>query len=421
MKDNPVLDVAVIGGGQAGLSTSYLLKKSNLNHIVFERGQIGDCWRSQRWDSFVLNSPNQFNLLPDEIPDYDHPEAFISGIQFADRLTRYANKYQLPVRENSKVSSVEKTNDGKYFSITVNQNGQTETWKSRQIVIASGGQTHPKIPSISKELPANITQLHSSEYRNPVQLPSGAVLVIGSATSGVQIAEDLIAANRKVYLATSAVARVPRRYRGRDVMAWMADMGFFDKPTAVAEQKEIEMEAPLMSGIGEFGHTISLQSLHKQGVVLLGYMDHVENNVFHFRNNLAENIAFGDMFSSQVKQGVDQFIAATGWPAGPPETDEADIPDESIMNTDPITRLDCSEKNITSIIWATGFTCDWSWVRLPVFNTHGLPIHSNGISPVNGVYVIGLPWLRNLKSSLIYGTADDAAEITKAIVQNSVF
>lgn len=412
-----ILDVAVIGAGQAGLSTSYLLKKNNLNHIVFEKGQIGHCWTTQRWDSFVLNSPNQFNLLPDESIDSNDVEGFISGREYTERLQQYARVNQLPICENMEVISLEKDEANHYFNIRVRQNGNVKNWKSKQVVIASGALSHPSIPSLSSLLPKQILQLHSSEYRNPEQLPAGAVLIVGSATSGVQIAEDLLDAKRRVFLSTSAVARMPRRYRGKDIMDWLVKMQFFDKPVSQAEPYEINMEAPLMSGVGEYGHTISLQSVHKQGATLLGYLDHIDKHLLTFKNNVSDNVQFGDNVSAEIKAGIDQFIMATGIPATTPESDEADLPDTSILNEN-LVSLNCEEENISTIIWSTGFSCDWSWIKLPFKNDSGQPLHNNGTSPIPGLYFMGLPWQRNLKSSLIYGTAEDAADILSTILRN---
>jgi putative flavoprotein involved in K+ transport len=198
-------------------------------------------------------------------------------------------------------------------------------------------------------------------------------------------------------------------------MEWMSDLYFFDKPTAMAEDFEINMKAPLMSGIGEFGHTISLQNLQKQGVNLLGRLCNINRNILSFENNLAANVQFGDNFSAQVKGGIDQFIIATGAKAEPPEMDEADLPDDSFLTFESATQLDMEQNNITSIIWATGFKPDFSWIKLPVLDDRGKAIHSNGITSIKGLYFNGLPWLRNLKSSLILGVEDDAQAITNAV------
>ncbi|HZV72037.1 MAG TPA: NAD(P)/FAD-dependent oxidoreductase [Saprospiraceae bacterium] len=417
MINHEILDVLIIGAGQAGLSTSYFLKENGISHVVLERGKIGNSWE-KRWDSFRLNSPHQYNLLPGEPPGSYHIHDFITGHDFIERLAKYAHTHKLPVLENSNVISLKKSSVDDTFIVETIQNGQNISWSSKQVVIAAGGENNACLPQVSDQVPEKIFQLHAIQYSNPSKLPEGAVLVVGSGTSGVQIAEDLIAANRKVYLATSAVTRAPRRYRGRDIVEWMADLHFFDKPTAVAEDFELNMKAPLMSGVGASGHTISLQSLHRQGVILMGHLNNINQNVFKFENNLADNIKFGDDFSTQVKNGIDQFILATGVNAEPPEFDEADFPDDSLLTYEPASQLDLDDHYITSIIWATGFKPDFSWIKVPVLDELGKAIHSNGITTTKGLYFNGLPWLRNLKSSLIYGVVDDAKFITNSILEN---
>ena len=367
MNTNEIFDVIIIGAGQAGLSTSYLLKKNNIHHIVFERGQIGNTWYS-RWDSFVMNSPNQFNLLPGQSVAPEDAERFNTGKQFIDGLLQYANTNNLPVKTNTRVTSLSKSDHDDLFSIETETNGETQLWKAKQVVVASGGENVAVIPKLQQQFPSTLHQLHVDQYRNPSQLPEGGVLVVGSGTSGVQIAEELLGAGRKVYLATSAVARVPRRYKGRDVIAWMIDLHFFDKPTSQAEPFELNLKAPLMSGHGENGHTISLQALQNQGAKLYGHLKQVENTKITFDNNLIDTIQFGDGFSAQVKGGIDQFIAMTGLQAGETEPDDADQPADLNKFENSPTSLDIAENNIKSIIWTTGFTGDFSWIKLPVIN-----------------------------------------------------
>ena len=411
-----ILDVIIIGAGQAGLSTSYYLRQNNLEHVVFERRQIGDSWM-RRWDSFFLNSPNQFNLLPDESLDGNHPDEFITGKEYALNLREYASSHQLPVITDSEVIEVKRTDDG-LFSVIIRHHGELQGWLSKQLVVASGGHIRPIIPNIHREFPSTLTQLHSDDYRNPDQLPGGSVLIIGSATSGVQIAEELAGTGRKVFMATSAVARCPRRYRGKDIIEWMDMLKFFDKPTEQAEEFELRMKAPLMSGIGKHGHTISLQQLHHDGVTLLGYLDRVKGNEFYFKNNLVENLQFADNFSAQVKSWIDQFITATQMDIPGPETDIADVAADPDHFQNALLSIDADEQNIKTIIWSTGFTTDMEWLHLPVLNKDGIPIHHQGISPIPGLYFMGMPWQRNLKSSLIFGTADDARAITNTILKN---
>ena len=250
-------------------------------------------------------------------------------------------------------------------------------------------------------------------------MPNGAVLIVGSATSGVQIAEELIQSGRKVFLSTSPVPRVPRRYRGKDCIDWLTQMGIFDKPTSEADEFELNMKAPLMSGLGDLGHTISLQQLKKMGVTLLGRLKSIEGNTLSFDDSLIGNIQFGDMFSGQIKDGINQFIAAIGANAPEPEWDEADEPADLTQFENSSAELDLERENISAVIWCTGFTYDLHYTNLSLLDENGKANHTNGISSVPNVYFMGLEWQRNLKSSLILGAAGDAEEIVNAITKKS--
>ncbi len=411
-------DILIAGAGQSGLSVSYFLKNHNIPHFVLEQDVIGASWQSQRWDSFKMNSPNQLNLLPGDSINGEHPEAFWTAHEFATRLNLYVTHHGLPVIEKTKVLSAEKSPDDPAFIVTVEENNHVKKIKARQLVVASGAQNHPKIPSHSNKVPSHIFQIHSSAYRNPTQLPKGATLVVGSATSGVQITEELLDAGRKVYLVTSPVGRIPRRYRGRDIMAWLAELQIFDKPASMAQPHELKMPAPLLSGIGEFGHTVSLQSLHKKGATIMGYLRDVDENKLEFEPNAADHIRFGDTFSTQFKSAVDQYVQSVGLPAAPPDNDEADTPDDDVLSATGQSQLSWSDHTITSIIWATGYGANYEWLKLPAFDPDGKPIHTDGKSIIPGLYFMGLHWQRKLKSSLIYGVCEDAEAIAQAILQH---
>ncbi len=229
---NSIYDVIVVGAGHAGLSISYFLKKHGLNHVVFERGKIGESWKSQRWDSFTINTPCWINILPGEGYRGNNPDGFYLRREFIDCLDTYAQKFELPVTENSKVLSLEESNTDGKFKITVSQNGgSTNEYFCSHVVVASGIMNEKKIPSLSTNISSGILQLHASEYRNPAKLPKGAVLVVGCGQSGCQITEDLLGAGRKVYLSTSRVPRAPRRYRGKDIVYWFIKTGFWDVET----------------------------------------------------------------------------------------------------------------------------------------------------------------------------------------------
>lgn len=415
--DHTVLDVAVIGAGHAGLGISACLKQHALNHIVFERGRVGETWRTQRWNSFVMNTANKTNLLPGQTYSGNAPDAFCTAREFAASLAEYAAENRLPVLENTKVISVEKPEGDRFFSITVSENGTEKKYLSKQVVVASGCQNEKKIPDFAQNISSGILQLHTGEYRHAQQLPEGAALVVGSAQSGTQIAEDLILAGKKVYLATSMVARVPRRYRGKDIVDWLLMLGFFDLKTEdVTDPKVFAAKVPLLSGVGELGHTLSLQSLAKMGVTILGKMTDADPHNAFLSPGAQEHVKFGDGFSQKAKAMVDEFIEKKQITAPSPEVEIADMPDLTASCASSATSLNFKEHNITSIIWTTGFNGDFSYLKFPVFDSNGSPVHKNGLSEIKGLYFLGLPWLRKRGSGMVLGINDDAPFITQEIL-----
>jgi putative flavoprotein involved in K+ transport len=317
------------------------------------------------------------------------------------------------------VISIEKP--AEIFNITVASAGTIKKYFSRNVIIASGYASEIKIPSFSKNISANIKQLHTSEYRNPGQLPAGAVLVVGSAQSGVQIAEDLVDAGRKVYLSTSMVARVPRWYRGKDIMEWLIDMKFFDmRAEEIQDPAMLKMKAPQVTGTGGSRYTISLQSLAKKGVIILGRTDNADKENIFFQANAAMYVKFADEFSKKVKEMIDGFILKCQLNAQPPQPDEADKPDENADCASSITSLNFEKDNISSIIWSTGFSGDFSYIKLPVFDNAGNLMHNDGIPSISGLYFLGYPWLTARRSVLIFGIKDDAKFVVESICDQAV-
>ena len=415
MKD-PILDVAVIGAGHAGLSISFYLKQLGFSHLVFEQKNIGNSWSTQRWDSFKLNTPNNFNLLPGMVYNFSNSDSFCTAAEFVDHLKSYVETNELPVLENNKVSSVEKSPESGLFSITVIDNGKTEIYQSKKLVVASGSQNEKFVPLFKNGVSSEITQLHTSEYRNANELPAGAVLVIGSGQSGVQIAEDLVDSGRNVYLCTSLVARIPRRYRGKDIFSWLQLTGFFDQmPDDVPDPQMLKMKQPQVSGVGTKGKTISLQSLAKKGVTILGKMDNASGFQITIQPNATEHVKFGDVFSNKVKFFVDEYISKNQIDAPPPNLDPADIADENADCIAGETSINLKEKNIQSIIWTTGFVGDFGYLKLPVINADGTLKHKNGISEHEGLYFLGFPWLRKRKSGIVFGINEDSKFIAEQI------
>ena len=398
----------VIGGGQAGLGVSYYLTQKGINHTVLERGKIGESWRRQRWDSFTLNTPNSINILPGYEDSVKNPDEFWSRNEFIDVMEQYAQKFSLPVQDGVTVNRVNRdSNSGQYHLET-----SSGTMTADNVVIASGSQNTAKIPAIADAIPTSLMQIHAEQYRSADALPQGATLVIGSGQSGVQIAEDLIDAGRKVYLATSKVGRIRRRLMGRDLISWAVDAGFFDQTQDDLEHPAMAYNAqPQISGTNG-GHTVSLPSLEKKGAKLLGRFAGFDNGQFRFEDNLADNIVFADMVSAKFKGMVEGFVKKQGIDAPPPEQDEADEPDTGAGSRHSPTAIDPVETGIASVIWCTGFTGDFSWIENIELDKAGIPVHEKGVAKQPGLYFCGFPWLSKRKSGLIYGIQEDAAYIT---------
>jgi putative flavoprotein involved in K+ transport len=415
------LDTVIIGAGQAGLGSSYFLNKNSIKHIVFERGRIGESWLSQRWDSFKLNTPNFMNVLPDFAHDGLESDGFGGPGELVNYFRRYVENFHLPVETGITVLSVERAGDEKHFIVKTKKNGQAqESVMSRSVIIASGIQCTPKYPSVRSLMPPNITQLHTSGYHNPQELPPGAIVVVGSGQSGCQIVEDLLSAGRTVYLFTSKVARAPRRYRGRDILEWWIDMKFLDITYDDLEDKAVSGAAqPQISGLGRYGHTVSLQSLARQGTVILGRLVNIEGNLLIPDDEAAANVQYADKFSQRLKDDIDAYLSHTD-NKPPLEEDPADMPDPQCRCVSPLRQLNLLEAKVSTVIWATGFTGDFSWINLPVFDLEGRPIHQRGISPVQGLYFIGFPWLISRKSGIIYGIGEDARYIANQIREQLV-
>jgi putative flavoprotein involved in K+ transport len=406
-----VFDVIIVGAGYAGLAASYHLKSHGINHIVFERGRIGESWRSQRWDSFRTNSTNKLNVLPgQDWTEESTADAFATVNDLVSSFERYSDLHQLPILQYSNVISVDKP--GNFFDIIVSSNDVRTNYRSRQILIASGAATKIKMPQLSKNVAPDIIQFHTSQYRNAATLPKGAVLVVGGAQSGCQIAEDLVDAGKQVYLSTSKVGRFPRWYRGKDIFYWLVDTKFYDiKAEQVDDPKLFEARPPQISGTGTGKDSLSLQSLARKGAIILGRLDNTDGYNLSFQPNAKDHVKYADNYSQKIKNMIDDFIVGNRLSAPPPHYDEADVDDVEAACASPITSLNLKENNISSIVWSTGFEGDFSYINLPIFDTNGKLIHQDGIPDFAGVYFLGYPWLRTRKSTILFGIIDDAESI----------
>lgn len=410
----PMLDLAIIGAGHAGLGASQVAAAAGLEHVVLERGEVGQSWRTQRWDSFTLNTQNAMNRLPGDPYRGDAPEAFEPRDAWVERLGRYVAQHALPVRAHTVVTSVERQDGG--FTITTDQGRLT----ARSVIVASGISNAPKAPTTAAGMDRRIEAVPTARYRNPGQLPSGAVLVVGSAQSGVQIVEDLLAGGREVYLSTGRVARVPRRLRGRDTLRWLCETGWMDQRPADLPDPAMQRWAnPQISGGGPLGHTVSLQGLAAQGVTLLGRFVSADGVRARFAPDLPENVAFADAGSLRTRQHVDDHIDQHGISAPGSDPDPADVPVEDPARFTAPTELDLLDRGIRSVIFSTGFSADFSWLRVPALDELGMPRHQDGRSPVAGVWFIGFPWLRTRKSGNVWGTYEDAGVIVGEVAERA--
>jgi putative flavoprotein involved in K+ transport len=396
----------VVGAGQAGLAASHHLRARGIEHVVLERGRIGESWRSQRWDSFAVNTPNWLNALPGEPYAGDEPDGFFQRDELVQSFEEYARSQDLPVRTGVEVTSLAVTSDG--FILETSEGAHSAS----HVVIAAGSMNVPRVPALSQHLPNSIVQLNTGNYRSPGQLPDGAVVVIGGGQSGAQIVEELCAAGRTTYFATSKTGYLPRRYRGRDALAWMRETGFMDVAVGDLEDPAMQFATqPLISGTRN-GHTVTLPFLARSGARLLGRVRDIEDGVIHLNDDLADNIAAGEEFANQLKGQIDEWIEDHHIEAPPPTLDPAEEPLDDVSAP---TRLDLAEAGVTTVIWCTGFGPDFRWIGAPVFDQEGRPVHTRGVSDQPGLYFVGFPWLHSRKSGIIAGVDEDAGYIAQQI------
>lgn len=419
-----ILGSVVVGAGQAGLAASYHLTRLGIDHVVLERTRIGASWLSQRWDTFALNTPGwRSHLQPaDQERQTSADDGFLSAAGFVERLEAFAGRNGLQITSGVEVTGVAPVGaPGEGFVVSaLGADGASEL-RTRTVVVASGILNVPRIPPIAAALPAGLSQVTGAEYRNPRDLPAGAVLLVGSAQSGVQIAEDLVAGGRTVYLCTSLAGRMPRRYRGRDIFGWLGDIGYFEQvPSQLPDPKMMKWPQPHVSGVGPLGRTVSLQSLAAQGVRLLGRPTEVAGDRVHLDDTLGANIAFGDRISAETKGLIDRHIAAAGTAAPAAEEDPADAPHPDPAALHSPDHLDLEAAGIGSVVWTTGFHGAFGYLPKAVVDEGGVPIHDRGVAPVPGIFMVGFPWLIKRKSGIIPGVWDDAATIAEHVARGSV-
>ncbi len=405
MAETHNINTLVIGGGQAGMSASYCLKQRDIDHLVLEQSDtIANAWR-KRWDSFCLVTPNWQCQLPGHAYEGNDPDGFMLKNEIIDYLESYATKFQLPIQQATKVNHV--SLQGHRFRVQTSQ----QNFLADNIIIATGNYHLPQIPAVAKNLPNHIRQIHSSEYRHPKQFEGENVLLVGTAQSGCQIAEELHAAGNTLYISVGSAPRVNRRYKGRDVIKWLDDMGYYkltveENPNGASAAFKTNH---CVSGKGG-GLDINMRTLAEEGAKLFSRIIKCDGDTCFFANDLIKNLDEADKEANSILSMINKFI----------NENNIDTPaDDNIYPSyvpEVSTSLNLSEQLISSIIWCTGFKPDYHWLNIPVLTANGRPIHKNGISSVTGLYFLGLNWQRYWGSGRFYQVGLDAQYICNHIL-----
>ena len=409
---NEQMDTVIVGGGQAGLSMSYHLSRLGRPHVILERARIGESWRSQRWDSLMFQFPNWAIRLAGHGYQSDDPNGFVHKDEVVRFLEDYARLIKAPIRCGARVGEVRQLPQSPRFLV---DSGDGTPLEADNIVAATGSFHDPLIPSVHAELPKGIVQVHSSGYRNPQQLPPGVVLVVGGGASGVQIAQELNEAGRKVYLSIGRYRRTPRTYRGRDLYWWFGALNIWDRSV---EQYPDLKRGPLfiVSGVGG-GRDIDLRRFAEDGITLLGRMRDISTGKISFADDLEQTLRQGEAWFADLRIQMDKYARAHGLdlPKSPP----AKLLSHGAGASSPTLELNLAHAGITAVVWASGFRYNFDWVRLPVFGSSGEPLQQRGVTSCPGFYFLGLRRMFNLRSNLFEGVGEDAAYIAEHLTANA--
>jgi putative flavoprotein involved in K+ transport len=398
--------VAVVGGGQAGLSMSYCLRRRGVEHVVVEARRVGHEWRERRWDSFCLVTPNWQCKLPGFPYQGDDPDGFMVRDEIVRHLQDYVAFFRPPLVEDVSVTRLRRGGGG-VFELTTT----AADFTADQVVVATGPYHTPSVPAVAQRLPAGLEQIHSSRYRNPDELPDGAVLVVGTGQSGCQIAEDLHLAGRQVHLAVGGAPRVARFYRGRDCVAWLDEMGHYARTIDdFGDADAVRMRVNHYVTGRDGGRDIDLRAFAREGMRLYGRLTGISGTRLEFADDLKTNLDRADAVAEGIKDAIDAYIAANGITAPNearyvPVWEPAEQPRE----------LDLAAAGITSVVWSTGFRRDHRWIEIPAFDGRGYPMHWRGATSVPGLYFLGLPWQHTWGSGRFEAVGRDAEFIAHHI------
>ncbi len=402
------IDTVIIGGGQAGLSLSYYLTQAKREHIVLEKSaQVANAWRNRRWDSFTLITPNWSFKLPGAEYADSEPHGFMLKTEIVLRFEQFEQQNHFPVRYSTEVTRVEPREGHYRYRIITN----SDIYESKNVVMATGMFQKVKKPAFASQIPADILQIPSDAYRNPQALPPGAVLVVGSAQSGCQIAEELNEAGRKVYLATSSAGRFPRHYRGKDGYDLLNLIGFLDRTADMLGSPKERFFGSLHSTGKGGGHEINLHTFYRDGIILLGHVKEYEAGKLVIAPDLKENLTRSDGAAANILKTIDEYIQknALNLP-----TEEVTILDDA-YGAPEMHSLDVISENVSAIIWATGYSNDYSLVQLPILDAYNYPVTNKGVTHYPGLYFLGLMWMNKFKSGFLMGISEFAQYLAEVI------
>ena len=399
------VNAVVIGAGQAGLSASYHLTQRGIEHAVLERGGVGETWRSERWDGFVLNTPNWTLDLPGFPYVGPEPDAFAPRVEVIRYFEAYAESFSAPVREGVEVTHIARDGDG--FRIET----PGDPLAARSVVVAAGSYQRPTPAPHGHHLPEDVFQLHTRDYRRPEQLPDGGVLVVGSGQSGCQIADELVDAERHVVLSVGRCPWFPRVYRGRELMHWLVETGRVNETRESLPSPAARLACnPPVSG-NDGGHDCNPRWLARRGVDLVGRVDGIDGHVVRFAEGLEASLAAGDEFLVDFKRRADEYVVSAGLDV--PEAEPAD----PARPTPHVPDLDLRAAGVRTVLWANGFRPDHSWIEGVETDEQGWPLHERGVSPVAGLFFVGLHWLYRRKSALLIGVGEDAEYVVSRLAE----
>jgi len=396
-------DVVIVGAGHAGLAMSRRLAERSIDHVVLERGEVANSWRTERWESLRLLTPNWQSRLPGYEYRGGDPDGYRTMPETVAFLQDYANVISAPVRTHTTVTSVRRAEDGYKVSTTRGE------WRSRAVVLASGACNLPSVPRLAAPLPSSVRSVTAHEYRNPGQLEAGGVLVVGASATGVQLADEIHRSGRPVTLAVGEHIRVPRRYRGRDIQWWMDAAGILDLRHDEVDDLGRARNVPSLQLAGYAdGRTVDLNALSDIGVRLAGRLAGLRDGKALFSGSLRNQAALSDLKMNRLLDSIDAWAEAQGLDAEIPSP-ERYAPTR--IEASPPLSLDLEDGRIRTVLWATGFRPDYSWLEVPVFDRKGRLRHDAGVVDAPGLYLLGAPFLRRRKSALIDGAGQDSLEL----------